>query len=299
MAAEPLAPELDEGPAPGAEALPPGEATPRPDAPTARAELELLWRSRRLFWALTVNDLRVRYLGSTIGLFWAVVNPVLELATYTFVFHVLLDVRFHSGQTTGQYVLFLLCGMIAWHGFADGLTRATTAITTHGHLIRKVNFPAVVLPAQAVASALVNQLFRTAVLLVACILIGDGLTWHVLLVPPFLLAQTCFTFGLGTLFAVLHVYFRDVGHWVHAALMIGMFVTPVVYPASAYPREFFLLLYPNPIAQYIGIYQSLLLGHHLPPAFTSVLYSFLAAGLALAAGASVFAHNRRRFADLV
>lgn len=270
-----------------------------PTGPTASGELRVLWEARGLFWALTLNDLKVRYLGSSIGLFWAIVNPVIEIATYTFVFHVLLDVRFHTGQTTGQYVLFLLCGMVAWHGFADGLVRATTVITSHAHLIRKVNFPAVVLPAQVVAAAGVNQLFRTAVLLVACILIGDGLTWHALLLAPFLVAQALFALGVGMFLSVLHVYFRDVGHWVNAALMIGLFVTPVVYPASAYPREFSMLLYPNPMAQYIGIYQNLLLGHRLPTALTSVLYALLAAGVALVVGASVFAHNRRRFADLV
>ena len=269
------------------------------EPPSAIGELRALWDARRLFWALTANDLKVRYLGSSIGFFWTVVNPILEIATYTFVFYVLLDVRFHAGQTTGQYVLYLLCGMVAWNGFADGLVRATTAITAHGHLIRKVNFPPIVLPAQMVASAVINQLFRTAVLLVACILIGDGLTWHALLLPPFLLAQSLFCLGAGMLLSVLNVYFKDVGHWVNAALMIGMFVTPVVYPPGLYPRKFFLLLYPNPMAQYIGVYQNLLLGHRLPTAFTSVLYAFLAAGLALMVGASVFAHNRRRFADMV
>ena len=282
----------------------PGIALTRPVAPatappSALAELRALWDARRLFWALTQNDLRVRYLGSSIGLFWAVVNPILEVATYTLVFHVLLNVRFHTGQTTGQYVLYLLCGTVAWSGFADGLLRGTTSITNHAHLIRKVNFPAVVLPAQAMASSLINQLFRTAVLLMACVLIGDGLSWHALLLLPFVVAQTLFGLGLGLLFSVLNVYFRDVGHWVTAGLMIGMFVTPVMYPASAYPRELFLLLYPNPMAQYIGIYQNLLLGHSLPAALTSVIYSFVAAGLALAVGASVFAHNRKTFADLV
>jgi ABC-type polysaccharide/polyol phosphate export permease len=263
------------------------------------SELRLLWRNRPLLAAMVLSDLKTRYIGSSIGLFWTIVNPVMELATYTFVFHVLLQVRFHPGQTTGQYVLFLFCGMLAWGGFADGLVRATTAITSSAHLLRKVNFPAVVLPAQMVATAVINQMFRLVVLLVFCMLIGDGLTWHILLLPPFLLAQALFTFGMGMLLAVAAVYFRDVQHWVNAALLIGMFITPVVYPASAWPRQYTLLLYPNPMAQYIGIYQSLILGHHLPTALTSVLYAFIASGLAVVVGASVFAHSRRRFADMV
>ncbi len=270
-----------------------------PASPSAWGELTALWQSRRLLWTLTATDLRTRYIGSSIGFFWTVVNPVLELATYTFVFHVLLQVRFHAGQSTSQYVLFLFCGMTAWSSFADGLVRATTSITQHASLVRKVNFPSIVLPAQMVLVAVINQCFRTAALLLFCILIGEGLSWHAILIVPFLVAQALFTFGLGLLFSVLCVYFRDMNHWVNAGLLIGMFMTPVVYPASAWPREYVLLLYPNPMAQYIGIYQSLVLGHHLPPALTTVIYALIASGIAVALGASVFAHNRRRFADMV
>ncbi len=274
-------------------------ATDRPAAPGAVDELRALWRARGLLFTLTATDLRTRYIGSSIGFFWTVVNPVIELATYTFVFHVLLQVKFHAGQTTSQYVLFLFCGMTAWSSFADGVVRATGSITQNATLVRKANFPTVVLPAQVVLTAFVNQLFRTAVLLLFCILMGDGLSWHVLLLPPFLLAQLSFTFGLGLLVGVLAVYFRDMSHWVNAGLLIGMFMTPVVYPASAWPRDFVLLLYPNPMAQYIGIYQSLILGHRLPPAVTTVIYALIASGIVVLVGASVFAHNRRRFADLV
>lgn len=246
-----------------------------------------------------MTDLKSRYIGSSLGFFWTVVNPVIELVTYTFVFHLLLQVRFHAGQTTEQYVLYLFCGMVAWGGFADGVVRATSSVREGGGLLRKVNFPAVVLPAQMVATAFINQLFRTAVLALFCILIGDGLTWHALLLGPFLLAQACFTLGVGLFLSVASAYFRDAAHWVNTGLLIGMFVTPVVYPASVWPREYTILLYPNPMAQYIGIYQGLLLGHHLPGAITSVIYAFLAAGISLVVGASVFAHHRRRFVDLV
>ena len=257
-----------------------------------------MWAGRRLLWAFVRNDLRSRYVGSSIGFFWTVVNPVLELVTYTFVFHTLLDVRFHPSGNTAHYVLFLFCGMMVWSAFADGLARATTCITDHGHLLRRMNFPAVVLPAQMIIGSMVNQGFRLLILLLGSLFRGTGNTWHALLVPFFLLIQAMFTLGAGLLTATLNVYFRDMSHWVSAGLLIGMFVTPVFYPASAYPKQFLLLLYPNPMAQLVGIYQELLLNHQIP-AFNSMLYAFVASFGALVVGASVFAHNRRQFADLV
>lgn len=287
-------------PLPSSNALPeaarPGDARP---APSARAELAELWQARELLWAFVRNDLRVRYLGSSIGFFWTVVNPMVELLTYTFVFNFVLGVTFHPSQNRGGYVLFLFCAMVSWNAFADGAVRATTSISQHAHLIRKLNFPAIVLPAHVVASAVVNQCFRLFILMIGCILIGDGLTWHVLLVPIFVLIQATFTLGVGLLLSTLNVYFRDMSHWVNAGLMVAMFVTPVFYPASQYPREFVLLLYPNPMAQLIGIFQGLILNHHIPEALTSLLYAGLASIIALVVGASVFAHNRRTFADLV
>lgn len=272
-------------------------AQPRPD-PSALGELRELWRARSLLAAFTRNELRVRYVGSSVGVFWAVLTPMLELLTYTFVFHTLLSVSFHPEGTTGHYVLFLFCGMLAWAGFADGITRCTQCIAEHAHLVRKLNFPAIVLPAHLVLSTLVNQAFRLVILLTGMVLIGDGWSWHILVALPFFLVQAAFTLGVGLFLSTLNVYFRDMGHWVNAALMIGMFVTPVFYPASAYPKQFVLLLYPNPMAQLIGIYQSLLLNQQVP-AVPSMMYAAVSAALALVVGASVFAHNRRTFADLV
>lgn len=283
----------------------PTDATPvrvsraaTPPAASVRAELVELWRARRLLWAFVLNDLRARYVGSSIGFFWTVVNPIFELVTFTFVFHGLIGIKFHPTGNTAHYVLFLFCGMLAWSGFADGITRATTSIRTHAHLLRKINFPPIVLPAHVVVSSVVAQLFRLLILLFGMVLLGDGITWHVVLLVPFIVLQACFTLGIGLLLATMNVYFRDMSHWVEAALRIGMFVTPVFYPASAYPREFVLLLYPNPMAQFVGIFQGLLLNHHIPY-FNSMLWAGLSAVAALLVGASVFAHNRRQFADLV
>jgi ABC-type polysaccharide/polyol phosphate export permease len=267
-------------------------------APTGLGELRELYRARRLLWAFVRNDLRARYVGSSIGFFWTVLVPIFELVTYTFVFHVLIGVKFHPSGNTGHYVLFLFCGMVSWNAFADGLIRGTTAIRDHAHLLRKLNFPAIVLPAHVVLSAVVNQVFRLLILLVGMLLIGEGVSWHLLLVPPFLAVQAALTLGVSLLTATLNVYFRDMSHWVNAALMLGMFITPVFYPASEYPRQFVLLLYPNPMAQIVDIYRGLLLNQHIP-FLNSMLWAIVTAGFALVFGASVFAHSRRKFADLV
>ena len=267
-------------------------------APTTLLPGGLVWRHRRLLWAFVLSDLRHRYMGSSIGFFWTVVTPLMELFTYTFVFHGLIGVRFHPSGDWIHYALFLFCAMITWMSVSEGLTRGTVAITESAHLVKKVNFPPVLLPAWRVVAATLNQALRLAVLLVALALVGPGLSWTALLVPLFMAAQLIGVLGVALLLATLGAYFRDALHWVNAALMLWMFVTPVFYPAAIYPRRYVLLLQLNPLAHLVGVYQELLLNQRLPHP-VSVLVVGVVALFCLLVGWSVFSMHQERFSDQV
>ncbi len=257
-----------------------------------------LWRARRLMWRFVSNDLRNRYTGSAVGFFWTVVNPLMELVTYTFVFHVLIGVTFHPAGGWTHYALFLFCGMVTWFGVQEGVTRATTAIQTHGHLIKKVSFPVLVLPGYVVLAALVNQVIRLGVLCAGALVVGQGLSWHLLLMPFVLAIQVAFVLGLGLLLSTAQVFFKDTIHVVKAVLLIWMFVTPIFYPAAVYPKEAVLLLQLNPLAHLVGVYHELILNHRLPHPHNILVVTVI--GLfTLLVGYAVFHHHRDRFSDLV
>ena len=266
------------------------------------AELRELWDHKALLQTLIINDLKHRYMGSSIGFFWTVINPIIELITYTFVFHVLMGVRFSENGGTVHYSLFLFCGMIGWFALVDGASRATTSIRDNSQLIKKVNFPAAVLPASVVLSAVVNQYIRFGVLGVAIIFLGtgtgEGISSAVLFLPIFVAIQAVFVLGLGFFLATAHVYFRDTGHWVNAMMLAWMFMTPIFYPPHAYPQQFQILLQLNPMAHIVGIYQEVILNGRLPDV-RQMLFAMTFAGSSLVIGFSVFVHHRRKFADLV
>ena len=266
------------------------------------SELKKLWTHRALLTTLTVNDLRYRYMGSSIGFFWAVINPLVELMTYTFVFHVLMGVKFSERGGTVHYSLFLFCGMVGWFALAEGCQRATWSIRENAQLIKKVNFPAAVLPASVVFSAIVNQYIRFGVLALAIIFLGTGagtgLSPLVVTLPIFVAIQAVFVLGLSFFLATAHVYFRDTGHWVNALFLAWMFITPIFYPPHAYPQEFQILLQLNPMAHFVGIYQEIMLNARMP-AIRQILFAVMYAGSSLVIGYSVFVHHRKRFADLV
>ncbi len=272
--------------------------SPEPDPGYASGGLGELWRHRRLVMAFVLNDLKHRYVGSSIGFFWTVVTPLLELVTYTFVFHFIIGVRFHERGGWSHYALFLFAGMVTWFSVQDGLSKCTTSITDHGHLIKKVNFQPITLPGYVVTSAVLNQVIRMGVLAVAVVLVGPGLTPHFFLVPFVILAQSAFVLGAGMFLATLNVYYRDTIHWVKAGLLLWMFITPIFYPASQYPQRFGLLLQLNPLAHLVGVYQELILNHRTPHPHGLLVVAVMAT-FSLLVGYSVFHHHRDRFSDLV
>ena len=277
-------------------------AGPDPSAGHATGGMGALWAHRRLIQAFIANDLKQRYAGSTVGFFWSVITPLLELVTYTFVFQVVLGFTDNTPEGEAEwasYALFLFCGMVTWSGIQEGLIRCSTAITDHAHLIKKVNFHAISLPAYVVGSAVVNQLIRLGVLLLFLLLFSKrGITWHALLVPVPLLLQTAAVLGTGMLLSTLSVYFRDTVHVVKALLLLLMFVTPVFYGPDAYPRRLALVRELNPLAHFVGVYRQLLLNHEVPEPRTFLILGVVAL-FAMLAGYSVFHHNREEFADHV
>lgn len=264
----------------------------------ASTGLFLLWKHRDLLWDFVQYDLRERYTGGSLGFFWTVITPLLELITYTFVFHGLLGIQFHEETGWTHYALFLFSGMVTWLAFADGLSQATVSFTNNGHLLKKIHFPIIMLPAHVVFSGTINQIIRMSVLLLAIVFCTQHLSWYVLLLPLVMVCQMMFTLGVGLLLSVANVYFRDSNHWVNAVLLLWMFVTPVVYPASAYPRQYILLLQLNPLAHLVGVYRELLLNGTLPHPH-SVLIVMVTSLISLLIGYSVFHHHQRELADVV
>ena len=273
---------------------------PNPEPGHASAGIGVLWKHRRLLADFVKRDLKRRYTGSSIGFFWTVITPLMELITYTFVFHILIGVDFHPTGSGGltHYALFLFSGMVTWFAVSDGLTHSTVSITSHGHLLKKVNFPSLILPAHLVLSATLNQSIRMLVLVAAALIITGGVSWLILFIPFVMLIQMAFTLGVGLILATSNVYFRDTSHWVSALLLMWMFVTPIFYPAIKFPKQFILLLQLNPLAHLVGIYRQLILNQTFPH-INQIIIVCVMSGVVLFVGYSVFHHHRRKFTDFV
>lgn len=130
--------------------------------------------NQRLLRDLVKRDLRARYVGSSMGFFWSVLFPIVNLFVYMFVFRVVLSMRWSDQQGTGEVALLMLAAIIVWHAFAESLSRMTNALVENQNLIQKVVFPSEVLPVYLTASALVNMLIGLVVTLLAVAFFAYG-----------------------------------------------------------------------------------------------------------------------------
>ena len=186
----------------------------------------------------TEREILSRFAGSAFGLIWALANPLLLLAIYSFVFGQLFQQRM-GDLSADSYIVFLALALWPWMMFADGVMRAMQSVQANAPLVKKVAFPHLLLVLAAVNSVfLVHIAGYIAVLL---LLSATGSAIHLAGVPSALLAIATLyllAVGMGALLAALQTLLRDVEQVVAPALMMLQFLTPVLYPISIIPEAY-------------------------------------------------------------
>ena len=256
------------------------------------ANLAALWRYRDLLRNLAARDLAIRYKGSSLGIAWSLLPPIVMAAVYTLAFRVVLRVDIE------HFPLFLLSGLLPWTFFSTGLLQATGAVTDSGTLVRKVSFPRVALPLAALIAQFAQFLFSFLVVVGLALASGVGLSLALVAVVPLALMQLVFTAGLALLFATAHVFFRDTRHLLEVALQIWFWLTPIVYAIGLAPGQVRQLLWLNPMTLFVVAYQRVVLEHAWPSA--SLMGAIGVTSLVcFVIGMTVFTRNQARFAELV
>ncbi len=295
--------------------------SPAPAAP-AHPVLQLLRSlkaNRALLWSFVGRDLKSRYVGSSLGFFWSVVYPIMNLAVYLLVFQIILKMTWDPDKSSQEVVLLMLVAIVSWTAFAEAVSRSTNVLVDNQNLIQKVVFPSEVLPAYVTISAMVNMTIALPIVLLALLYaklnptddpavvaaaaasghqgvqIGAQLIW----VPLLLALQALFTAGLGYFLATFNLFWRDTFHVIGVALTVWMFITPIFYPPQRMvDKEYGWMLDVNPMHWLMDMYRGVLVQNHAPD--PRQLLSFTAAGIvAFALGSTFFSKQKSKFSDLL
>jgi lipopolysaccharide transport system permease protein len=254
--------------------------------PVYQIEGDASWKSWSktvgLIGHMTKRSLSARYRGSALGFIWSLVNPVLMMFVYTFVFQNIFQL--HAPGV--PYQVYVMTGLLAWNFFSSAAIHASLSLVTGATLINKCAFPRIVLPLSAVLANGVNYLVAIPLLVVFGLIEGVTPNALLLLLPIMFLLLLIISTGIGTLLAALMPYFTDLQHLIEVVFTMWFFLTPVVYEASIVPELWRSSYQLNPLVGIIEFAHSVFLGQPLQRGILSI--SALVSILILAAGLFVF-----------
>ena len=239
---------------------------------------------RYLFSQLVRRELRRKYKGSTLGVVWYLINPLVLLGAYTFLFSFLLHV-----QNIPAFPIFVMAGLVVWTFFQQSLLAAAESLIEQGALVRKARFPRETIPAAVVAVQLITLVALLVIVAPISFAIRGTLGFDLLLLPVVVAALFGFVLGCSLIVAVLHAYFRDVAPILTAALLPWFFITPIFFRLSTLGHRTVaqLLDWINPVAPFIDLMRGILWGGG-GVTWGRVLYVAAAAAIALTLGSVVF-----------
>ena len=258
-----------------------------------------LQTKRGLLFQLWARDYAARFRGGLLGLGWSVLNPLLTLAMYSFVFVVVFRMRWPSGpDVQGNFVILLFTGLIVHALFAEMVTRAPILVTSNVSYVKKVVFPLDFLPLMPLLGAFLNFLIGLALVLILVFFLQGFIPLTALLLPlvlvPFLLA----ILGITYFFASVGVFVRDLAQLAGFIASVSLFASPVLYPLDSVPERFQPLLYINPITFAVEELRSLcILGNG--PDLTGLAFYTLYALVIFFLGLTWFEKTKKGFADVL
>jgi lipopolysaccharide transport system permease protein len=258
----------------------------------------VLYHSRRLIYLrdlvreLVARDMKVRYKGSALGILWSLMNPLMQLVVFHFIFRLVLQLNIP------RYSSFAFSGMLAWSWFQASLLDASGSMLNSRELIKRPGFPVAILPVVAVTTHLIYFLLALPILMLFLIIGGGGVKPMILILPLVMAVQFALTLSLGYLAAIANVMFRDAHYLLGVSLQLLFFLTPVFYDASAVPQRYRALYQLNPMAHLVGAYRGVLIEGRAPDWVALLALAGLAAGL-LYIGLRTFRRASYRFAEEV
>lgn len=261
--------------------------------------LVLVWRHRELLWQMIKREVIGRYRGSILGVLWSFLTPLVTLAIYSFVFGLVMRVRWRAeSQSQIESSLILFAGLVVYGLFAECVTRAPGLIVSNTNYVKKVIFPLEILPWVSMGAALFHALMSLLVIFVFTFSVYGTLPWTVMTLPVILFPFVLLTMGLCWFLASLGVFLRDMQQTVGLLTNALLFLSPVLYPISSVPASIHMLLFANPLTFVVEQVRGALLWGDLPHWSGLGWYSVGSVVLAWL-GLWWFEKTRRGFADVL
>jgi lipopolysaccharide transport system permease protein len=248
---------------------------------------------RDLFYFLVWRDIKVLYAQTILGFLWAILQPLIQIVIFSFVFGKVAKV-----PTEGiPYILFSTVAIIPWTYMSQSMTQSAQSLVAGRGMIDKVYFPRLIYPLTSVLAKLVDFGISILIILPVAIYYHVMPTWKLLLFPLFVVLMICISAGVGMWLSALAIRFRDVKHAMPLVVRMLMFTAPVVYSASSIPAKHRMIYSLNPIVGVIEGFRACFLGTPIPWPF--IWPGIITTAVLLIGGVVYFKRMEHVFADVI
>jgi lipopolysaccharide transport system permease protein len=267
----------------------------KPSTGFTALNLSDLWIYRELVFFMIWRDIKVRYKQTLLGATWAIIQPVMTMLVFNFLFGTVAKV-----PTDGiPYPIFSFTGLLPWGLFVTALNQASRSLTSNHNMVTKIYFPRLVLPVASVLAGLVDFAIAFVILIIMMFYYKVTPTWNALwALPLFLLLAILAALGVALWLAAINVQYRDVNYALPFLTQFWLFITPVAYSAKVISAKWQLLYSLNPMAGVVSGFRWALLGSGTGPD-TALWVSVGISILILISGLFYFRRMERTFADTI
>lgn len=251
-----------------------------------------------LITKLAINDFKVRYVGSYLGIIWAFIQPLVTILIYWFVF----QVGFRSGSRPDgvPYIIWLVCGIVPWFFFAEAIGAATNTLWEYSYLVKKVVFDVQILPTIKIISALFIHIFFVGFTIVMLSLYGIPFSIVNLQVIYYMGAMTFLIAGLSMITSSIMVFFKDMGQIVSIFIQIGFWMIPIVWSPETIPVQYMKLFKLNPMYYIVEGYRDTFINHvWFWNRYNQTIYFWVVSIIIFVVGCRLFKKLKPHFADVL
>lgn len=242
---------------------------------------------------LITREIKARYKQSILGYAWVILNPLVQLLVYSFVFSVIF--RFPTNNI--PYSVFLFIGLLPWIYLQNSISSATQSLVDNAELLRKVYFPREIFIYSIMVARGVDFIFASLVMVVFILFYQVPLSYTAILIIPLMLIQILLMVGLSLILSAFNLFYRDIQYLVNLLLMLWMYLSPIVYPLSLVPNKYIFIYKLNPMVGIIEGYRSALFNY--PFDTGTILWSLIMSLAIFIFGFLIFKKSERVFADIV
>ncbi|MBL0339786.1 MAG: ABC transporter permease [Bacteroidetes bacterium] len=233
-----------------------------------------------LIVALASKTIKLRYKNSIFGYLWSMMNPLIYLMIFTFVFG-------HVFSEIDRYPLYALTGLIFWIFFSTTTIQIIESIINSSGVLKSINVPTIAFPLAAQLASIISLFLSLIPFFILMLFFGLKLGWESLLFFPILLLYTCFTLGASLILTSFNVYFRDMQLAWSSFMPAIFYATPIAYTSSLIPEKFLWVIKLNPLYHFVEALREVLYYNQVPSLATFALLTSIGAAM-LALGLFVF-----------